>query len=49
MAETSAFGIEVHGVSRDFGKVRALDKVSLTIDKGSMPGGTTAGVVPTAW
>ena len=38
MAETSAFGIEVSGVSRDFGKVRALDKVSLSVPRGEIYG-----------
>src|SRR5439155_6182727 len=38
MSESSPFGIEVHGVSRDFGKVRALDKVSLAVPKGEIYG-----------
>ncbi len=37
MAESS-YGIEVHGVSRDFGKVRALDKVSLAVPRGEIYG-----------
>src|SRR5229473_6813014 len=32
------FGIEVDGVSRDFGKVRALDKVSLSVPRGEIYG-----------
>src|SRR5713226_903313 len=32
------FGIEVDGVSRDFGKVRALDKVSLSVPRGEIFG-----------
>jgi ABC-type multidrug transport system ATPase subunit len=32
------FGIEVREVSRDFGKVRALDKVSLTVRRGEIYG-----------
>jgi ABC-type multidrug transport system ATPase subunit len=32
------FGIEVSGVSRDFGKVRALDKVSLHVPRGEIYG-----------
>jgi ABC-type multidrug transport system ATPase subunit len=35
---TSPFGIEVHGVSRDFGKVRALDRVSLAVPRGEIYG-----------
>ena len=31
-------GIEVRQVSRDFGKVRALDKVSLAVPKGEIYG-----------
>src|SRR5207237_1362033 len=31
-------GIEVEGVSRDFGKVRALDKVSLAVPRGEIYG-----------
>ena len=38
MTETSPFGIEVHGVSRDFGKVRALDRVSLAVPRGEIYG-----------
>ena len=38
MTETSSFGIEVHGVSRDFGKVRALDRVSLAVPRGEIYG-----------
>ncbi|HEX9304320.1 MAG TPA: ABC transporter ATP-binding protein [Thermoanaerobaculia bacterium] len=38
MSETSPFGIEVHGVSRDFGNVRALDKVSLAVPRGEIYG-----------
>ena len=34
----AASGIEVRGVSRDFGKVRALDKVSLTVVPGQIYG-----------
>jgi ABC-type multidrug transport system ATPase subunit len=37
MAENS-FGIEVHGVSRDFGRVRALDHVSLAVPRGEIYG-----------
>jgi drug efflux transport system ATP-binding protein len=37
MAENSP-GIEVHGVSRDFGKVRALDRVSLAVPRGEIYG-----------
>jgi drug efflux transport system ATP-binding protein len=37
MAENS-HGIEVHGVSRDFGKVRALDRVSLAVPRGEIYG-----------
>ena len=37
MAENS-YGIEVHGVSRDFGKVRALDRVSLAVPRGEIYG-----------
>ncbi len=32
------YGIEVEGVSRDFGKVRALDKVSLAVPRGEIYG-----------
>jgi drug efflux transport system ATP-binding protein len=32
------FGIEVDGVSRDFGKVRALDRVSLRVPRGEIYG-----------
>jgi len=32
------YGIEVEGVSRDFGKVRALDKVSLRVPRGEIYG-----------
>ncbi|HEY3172839.1 MAG TPA: ABC transporter ATP-binding protein [Thermoanaerobaculia bacterium] len=38
MSESSSLGIEVHGVSRDFGKVRALDKVSLAVPRGEIYG-----------
>ena len=38
MTETTPFGIEVHGVSRDFGKVRALDQVSLAVPRGEIYG-----------
>ena len=38
MADRSPFGIEVHGVSRDFGPVRALDKVSLAVPRGEIYG-----------
>ena len=38
MSESSPFGIEVHGVSRDFGHVRALDKVSLAVPRGEIYG-----------
>ncbi|MGH9365632.1 MAG: ATP-binding cassette domain-containing protein, partial [Thermoanaerobaculia bacterium] len=31
-------GIEVHGVSRDFGKVRALHRVSLRVPRGEIYG-----------
>ncbi|HEY6065087.1 MAG TPA: ABC transporter ATP-binding protein [Thermoanaerobaculia bacterium] len=34
----SPHGIEVHGVSRDFGKVRALDRVSLAVPRGEIYG-----------
>jgi ABC-type multidrug transport system ATPase subunit len=37
MAENS-YGIEVQGVSRDFGKVRALDRVSLAVPRGEIYG-----------
>ena len=37
MAESSN-GIEVHGVSRDFGRVRALDRVSLAVPRGEIYG-----------
>ncbi|HEX5134776.1 MAG TPA: ABC transporter ATP-binding protein, partial [Thermoanaerobaculia bacterium] len=37
MAENSN-GIEVHDVSRDFGKVRALDRVSLAVPRGEIYG-----------
>jgi ABC-type multidrug transport system ATPase subunit len=32
------YGIEVEGVSRDFGKIRALDKVSLRVPRGEIYG-----------
>lgn len=35
---TTDLGIEVRGVTRDFGKVRALDKVSLTVPRGEIYG-----------
>ena len=35
---TAGFGIEANGVSRDFGKVRALDDVSLRVPRGSIYG-----------
>lgn len=35
---SSSYGIEVHGVSRDFGKVRALDRVSLAVPRGEIYG-----------
>src|SRR6266566_3246793 len=39
MAERSPdYGIEVEGVSRDFGKVRALDRVSLSVPRGEIYG-----------
>jgi len=39
MAEPSReYGIEVEGVSRDFGKVRALDRVSLRVPRGEIYG-----------
>src|SRR5213594_2461620 len=38
MSERSPFGIEVDRVSRDFGRVRALDKVSLTVPRGEIFG-----------
>ena len=38
MSESSPFGIEVHEVSRDFGHVRALDKVSLAVPRGEIYG-----------
>jgi len=38
MPGDGSFGIEVHGVSRDFGKVRALDRVSLTVPRGEIYG-----------
>ncbi|MDQ5858728.1 MAG: ABC transporter ATP-binding protein [Acidobacteriota bacterium] len=38
MAENHSYGIEVHGVSRDFGKVRALDRVSLAVPRGEIYG-----------
>ena len=39
MSETTReYGIEVEGVSRDFGKVRALDKVSLRVPRGEIYG-----------
>jgi ABC-type multidrug transport system ATPase subunit len=38
MADSSPLGIEVHGVSRDFGKVRALDRVSLAVPRGEIYG-----------
>lgn len=34
----SPYGIEVHGVSRDFGKIRALRRVSLTVHRGEIYG-----------
>jgi len=34
----NTYGIEVHGVSRDFGKVRALDRVSLAVPRGEIYG-----------
>jgi len=34
----SPYGIEVHDVSRDFGKVRALDKVTLAVPRGEIYG-----------
>src|SRR5512138_3460651 len=34
----SPYGIEVHDVSRDFGKVRALDRVSLRVPRGEIYG-----------
>lgn len=37
-ADASPFGIEVHDVSRDFGKVRALDRVSLAVPRGEIYG-----------
>ena len=36
--DVSGPGIEVHGVSRDFGKFRALDKVRLTVPRGEIYG-----------
>ena len=33
-----SFGIEVEGVSRDFGKIRALDRVSLRVPRGEIYG-----------
>jgi ABC-type multidrug transport system ATPase subunit len=36
--EPSPNGIEVAGVTRDFGKVRALDRVSLTVPRGEIYG-----------
>jgi ABC-type multidrug transport system ATPase subunit len=38
MSANGGPGIEVRGVSRDFGKVRALDKVSLTVARGEIYG-----------
>ena len=39
MSETAQqYGIEVEGVSRDFGRVRALDKVSLRVPRGEIYG-----------
>jgi ABC-type multidrug transport system ATPase subunit len=38
MGDRSSFGIEVHGVSRDFGAVRALDRVSLAVPRGEIYG-----------
>src|SRR5512145_1298613 len=32
------YGIEVHDVSRDFGHVRALDRVSITVPRGEIYG-----------
>jgi len=37
-AAAGAYGIEVEGVSRDFGRVRALDKVSLRVRRGEIFG-----------
>jgi drug efflux transport system ATP-binding protein len=37
-AETTDYGIEVEGISRDFGKVRALDRVSLRVRRGEIYG-----------
>ena len=34
----SPYGIEAEGVSRDFGKFRALDKVSLQVPRGEIFG-----------
>jgi ABC-type multidrug transport system ATPase subunit len=36
--EAREYGIEVEGVSRDFGKVRALDRVSLRVPRGEIYG-----------
>jgi len=38
LREASGPGIDVHRVSRDFGKFRALDKVSLTVPRGEIYG-----------
>jgi ABC-type multidrug transport system ATPase subunit len=38
LSGTSGPGIEAHGVSRDFGRFRALDKVSLTVPRGEIYG-----------
>ncbi|PYQ53175.1 MAG: multidrug ABC transporter ATP-binding protein [Acidobacteria bacterium] len=38
LREASGPGIDVRGVSRDFGKFRALDKVSLTVPRGEIYG-----------
>ena len=38
MTENGRLGIEVHAVSRDFGKVRALDRVSLAVPRGEIYG-----------
>ncbi|HET9796310.1 MAG TPA: ABC transporter ATP-binding protein [Thermoanaerobaculia bacterium] len=37
-AAAGAYGIEVEGVSRDFGRVRALDRVSLRVRRGEIFG-----------
>lgn len=36
--EATDYGIEVEGISRDFGKVRALDRVSLAVRRGEIYG-----------